>query len=125
MGSGYGFRIDYHPTNVATPFRLGNLRYGACGGNFTTPSGLLTSPSYPDKYPENADCEYTISQKNGTYITLIILNMDIKIPRDTGTCYDEYLEIRNGNSDESALLGKLCGNDAPPIQSTGSNLWLR
>lgn len=106
---------------------LGNIRFGACGGYFTTPSGLFTSPSYPHPYPENADCVYTISQKNGTYITLIILNMDMFGWDETlDACPRDYLEIRNGNSNDSPLLEKLCGKGvAASIQSTENNLWIR
>ena len=43
---------------------------GECGGSFTMTDGILTSPSYPDEYPKNADCEYIISQSNGTYLEL-------------------------------------------------------
>ena len=33
-----------------------------CGvGTYTNESGRLTSPSYPDYYPPDMDCEYTIS----------------------------------------------------------------
>ena len=38
------------------------LRLSVCGvGTYTNQSGSLTSPSYPDYYPSNMDCEYTIS----------------------------------------------------------------
>ena len=47
---------------------------------------------------------------------------------DGKTCFD-YLEIRNGNSQDSALLGKYCGDSdvlSLPIamQTTGEHLWL-
>ena len=83
---------------------------GACGGHFTAPNGLIYSPSYPENYPDNADCIYTISQPTGTVILMKFLSMDIY----SYQCSD-YLEIRDGPSDDSHLLDKLCGND--PIQS--------
>ena len=48
---------------------------------------------------------------------------------DGNTCFD-YLEIRNGNSQYSGLLGKYCGDSdvlSLPItmQTTGEYLWLR
>ena len=94
---------------------------GKCGGTFTNPKGLLTSPSYPDNYPKNADCVYTISQPAGTAILLTFHSMDIFFFK----CYD-YLEIRDGSSATSPLLNKICGNTIPaPIQSSQNQVWMR
>ena len=116
---------------------------GACGGNFSTPNGILTSPSYPNSYPNDADCTYVVSPQMGTFIHISITNMDIEYTTDYyddytdydyhqfdgKTCFD-YLEIRDGNSQDSALLGKFCGDVevlSLPItmQTTGEYLWLR
>ena len=105
------------------------LKYSAfdftCGGSFTKKSGLLTSPLYPNPYP-NADCIYLISQPNGTYLNISFLSMDI-------FCEDlipgsNYIEIRDGNSEDSPLMGKLCGNgDNDPgfMMSTQNHLRLK
>ena len=113
---------------------------GACGALFTTPHGIFTSPSYPDNYPDNGDCIYTISQANGTVILLNFLSMDMEgyglfrdcdgdIDTETwySDCqYDDYLEIRDGPSNTSLLLGKLCGSEIPaPIQSSQNQMWLK
>ena len=46
------------------------------------------------------------------------------------TCMYDYLEIRDGTSDQSPLIDAYCGNNAVvslPIQmqSTGNNIWMR
>ena len=42
------------------------------------------------------------------------------------TCNDDYLEIRDGYSAVSPLMGKFCGtNISRTIVSTQNNLWLR
>merc|ERR1711879_543538 len=71
--SGRGFQLRYESSNVSK----WSYNFGACGGNFTTPQGIITSPSYPDNYPDNADCIYTISQPYGVTILLNFLSMDI------------------------------------------------
>ena len=98
---------------------------GECGGTFTTLlSGDITSPSYPNNYPDNTDCIYTISQSAGTVILLNFLSMDIYI--HYRTCGYDNLEIRDGPSGDSPLLGKLCGSDIPdPIQSNQNQLWMK
>ena len=96
---------------------------GACGGHLTAPNGLIYSPSYPENYPINADCIYTISQPAGTVILLKFLSMDIE---DVSTCDWDYLEIRDGPLVDSPLLDKLCGNEIPaPIQSSQNQLWMK
>ena len=116
-------------------------RVGACGGSFTTPNGILTSPSYPDNYPANADCIYTISQPTGTVILLNILSIDTDFHvydyddysdyHQYGgvTCHD-YLEIKDGASEQSPLIDDYCGDGTTVslpinIQTTQNNAWLK
>ena len=105
---------------------------GACGGNFTTANGALTSPSYPSNYPDFADCIYTISQPTGTVIVLKFLSIDIgEYPRwclyGRGNIpVGDYLEVKDGPSAGSPLLDYFCGKEIPaPIQSSQSNLWMK
>ena len=103
-------------------------RIGQCGGIFATPNGILTSPSYPDNYPSYADCVYTISQPTDTAIVMTFHSMDIEIgfANRVWTCRWDYLEIRDGISAASPLLGKLCGNEIPaPIQSSQNQVWMK
>ena len=119
------FKLGYELTNVAPEviYRIGEI--GECGGTFTFPFGILTSPSYPAKYPEYVDCVYTISQLTGTAIRLSFLSLNIHINNALDFCID-YLEIRDGPSDDSPILGTFCGNEIPsPILSSQHNLWLK
>ena len=95
---------------------------GICGSNLTTPSGVITSPAYPEKYPDGSDCLYLISQADGILINITIFMMDIE-----NSCNYDYLEIRDGISEYSPRLGKFCGNDIPsrPIKSSQNTIWIR
>ena len=95
-----------------------------CGGSFRTPNGILTSPSYPLNYPNNAECKYIISQPTGSVILLKFLSMDIEYD---STCDDDFLEIRDGPLADSPLLDKLCGKNEIPasLQSSHNKLWMR
>ena len=96
------------------------------GGYFSTTGGFIKSPSYPGNYPNYADCIYAISQPTGTTILLNFLSMDIHDDYWCGICGCDYLEIRDGPSEDAALLHKLCGSEIPePIQSTGNHLWMK
>ena len=119
--SGIGFQIGYKSSDV----NQWSYNSGACGVSFITPNGILTSPSYPDNSPANTDCVYTISQPSGTVIMLTFHTIDME---DYGytICYYDYLEIRDGSSAASPLLGKLCGNDIPgPFQSSQNQVWMK
>ena len=105
-------------------------RIGECGGSFTTPKGLLTSPLYPNNYPDNADCVYTISLSKGNHILLTFQSMDIQDYdtgyEDYGSCSSDYLEIRDVSSDGSSFLDRFCGREIPdPIKSKHSQLWMK
>ena len=54
------FIIQYYNVqcyNVTEPFTLTT----GCGGVFTTPSGSIHSPNYPQNYDRNTDCIWTIT----------------------------------------------------------------
>ena len=119
--SGLGFQMRYESSNVTQ----WTHRMGTCGGSFTTPKGFLTSPSYPDYYPLNADCVYTISRPTGTVIVLTFHSVDIEI-HWSGSCIADYLEIRDGSSAASFPISKLCGTEIPaPIQSSQNQVWMK
>ena len=125
LASAMGFQLEYESSNV---FQGMVNRFDACGGGyFSTPNETIASPSYPNNYPSNADCIYTISQPTGTVILLNFLTMDIYCPSwDTTFITSHYLEIRDGPSNVSPLLGKLCGSVIPaPIQSSQNQLRMK
>ena len=102
---------------------------GTCGGNFSDAYGIFTSPLYPQQYPANSDCTYIISQPHNDIVNLNILLLNFHLDCDeregVHDCYD-YLEIRDGITPESPLIGKFCGDDTPSvIQSVQSSMRIR
>ena len=96
---------------------------GNCGGVFKYKNGHLTSPSHPNLYPNSDSCIYQISQPNDTFIKLQMLQFNLTFD---SACNDDYLEIRDGLTSESPLIGKFCGTDIPTdIVSSQNNIWLR
>ena len=103
--------------------------FTACGGTYSNASGIL-SPSYPNEYPELADCVYLISQPNGTYVNISFLSMDIdcKKIQTSGGLKADYIELRDGNSENSPLMARFCGNNNNVpyfFQTTQNNLRIR
>ena len=101
------------------------LPFQDCGGTYSNRSGIITSPSFPDQYPTNADCHYKIVQPIGTYINLNITYMDIEKWPGSETCHiytGDYLEIRDGLSDDYPLIDQFCGNATISTTSTSNSL---
>ena len=99
---------------------------GKCGGDYTEENGHISSPSYPKPYPLYADCNYTISQANETYLLLKVLDFSLYTRLGEEGC-ENYLEIRDGTSERSPVIGKFCANNNIPytIQSTQSKIRMR
>ena len=96
---------------------------GACGGVSESPSGIITSPSYPNSYPDSENCIYTISQISGKFINLIIEEFEIE---DSSGCDWDFLEIRDGSTEDSQVIGKFCGTNIPTtLRTTQNNMWIR
>lgn len=72
-------------------------------------SGIITSPFYPRRYPNNQDCTWQITANNGNRIkleieeTLDIFECGVEI------CVCDYLEVQNGYSSDGATSGRTCG----------------
>ncbi|XP_042308806.1 complement C1s subcomponent isoform X2 [Sceloporus undulatus] len=93
-----------------------------CTGNmFTELSGEITSPNYPDLYPENSQCDYRVSLEPGYRVVLTIgkKDFDVEPAGLEGNCHDA-LRILAGDEH----FGPYCGNifTGPPEIKTRSNI---
>ena len=115
--NGLGFKLEYESINVTQ----WNYSSEACGGSFTAANGLLTSPTYPPT--DGRGCIYKISQPTSKIILLNFLSMNISTDR---YCSRKYLEIRDGPSENSPLVGKFCDKEIPAhIQSSQNHIWMK
>ncbi|XP_065577284.1 cubilin-like isoform X11 [Artemia franciscana] len=95
----------------------------ACGGDFYTGFGIISSPAYPAMYPANRDCVWTIYYRYGYQLLLSVLDFQLE---SHDRCSFDYLEIRNGKYATSPLIGRYCGTNIPPtIPSHGNQLYIR
>ena len=98
--------------------------FTACGGDFSNESGVFSSFSYPNPYPDLADCVYLISQPIGTYVKISFISMDIDCQ---GTSTD-FIEMRDGHHEDSPQIARFCGNgsNVPDfIQTTQNQMRIR
>ncbi|XP_018577861.1 cubilin-like [Anoplophora glabripennis] len=93
-----------------------------CGGNYYTSAGVIKTPNYPDEYPASKDCKWTITVPSGQQILLNVTDFDLEYYI---SCRYDWLEIRNGGTSNSPLLGKYCGTKIPKqIPSHTNKLYL-
>ena len=67
LASGYDIR-QVRGGKIGDLFNLFCL--SACGGEFSTPSGIIRSPYHPANYPHHRQCKYTIAAPPGNVIQL-------------------------------------------------------
>ena len=58
---------------------------GGCGGSLSGVTGTVSSPNYPNNYPSNSDCTWTITIPEGI-ILLSFTNLDVE--SNSGCTYD-------------------------------------
>ncbi|XP_045482434.1 cubilin [Harmonia axyridis] len=123
-----GNEITVHfKSDWATGFGGFVLRYETvCGGKFTEKSGIITSDGYPKHYAPGVSCIYEIIQPPGYIITLTFLDFRLEHSSDTDEpCFD-YVEVRDGDYENSTLVGRYCNEIRPPkIVSSMNYLWLK
>ncbi|KAM4626525.1 neuropilin-2 [Discoglossus pictus] len=96
-----------------------------CGGRINAKDpGYITSPGYPNDYPSHQNCEWVISAPEPNQ--KIVLNFNPHFDIEKHDCKYDFIEIRDGDSESSELLGKHCGSIAPStITSSGSHIYIR
>ncbi|XP_067663224.1 cubilin-like isoform X2 [Haliotis asinina] len=101
-----GFSLKYTAVTKGC-FKHETLRYK---------TKYIESPNYPLSYPDNTDCEWTISTSiEGYVIHVEVVYFNIEYD---STCSCDYVELFNGTSS----MGRWCGRDGPNIQITGQTL---
>ncbi|KAJ1182627.1 hypothetical protein NDU88_007812 [Pleurodeles waltl] len=124
VASGTGMLVEFVSDGAVT--RSGfNASYGSveCGGSFTRDNGVITSPGFPEAYPNSVDCVWSILAPVGQQIQLEFTSFDVERFPDCGC---DYLVVKDGGTTNSPLLGKYCGNSPlQPIVSTGNMLLLQ
>ncbi|KAM5125488.1 inactive serine protease PAMR1-like isoform 2-T2 [Callospermophilus lateralis] len=117
-GSWGGTLDDFYVKGFCAECRAG--WYGGdcmrCGQVLRVPKGQILLESYP----LNAHCEWTIHAKPGFIIQLRFVMLSLEFDY---MCQYDYVEVRDGDSRDSPIIKRFCGNERPaPIRSMGSSL---
>ncbi|XP_037806363.1 dorsal-ventral patterning protein tolloid [Lucilia sericata] len=90
-----------------------------CGGDiFLTEDRRIDSPNYPLEYFPDKECIWRITVPDNHQVALKFQSFELE---NHDNCIYDYVEIRDGNSSESKLIGIFCGYKLPPNIKTNSN----
>lgn len=83
-----------------------------CGGDLTIESGnQLESPNYPLEYLPNKECIWRITVQEDYQVALKFQSFEVE---NHDNCVYDYVEVRDGDSPDSRLIGVFCGYKVPP-----------
>ncbi|KAM3968031.1 cubilin [Aphomia sociella] len=117
---GKGFLLDYITT---------------CQNNITGNYGIIESPDYPNNYPINLNCIWTINVPKGNKINVTFTHFDVyksyhNVYRywwhstHRPGCERDYLQLKEFSQHQQ--LNKLCGTSLPsPVTTTGNSLQVK
>ncbi|KAF5906580.1 inactive serine protease PAMR1-like isoform X1, partial [Clarias magur] len=87
-----------------------------CGEVIRKPQGHVTLESYPI----NAACDWTLHVSTGVAMEFRFTMLNLEFDH---RCRYDFVELRDGDSIRSPLIGRYCGDQIPPpIRSSGDSL---
>uniref|UniRef100_A0A8C3PZC6 Metalloendopeptidase n=1 Tax=Chrysolophus pictus TaxID=9089 RepID=A0A8C3PZC6_CHRPC len=94
-----------------------------CGGEIRKDAGQIQSPNYPDDYRPSKECIWKITVSEGYHIGISFQAFEIEWH---DACSYDYLEIRDGLTENSPLIGQFCGYEKPEdIKSSSNKIWMK
>ena len=100
------------------------IQFSGCNKNYTSTHGFISSPNFPENYPNNVKCYYSVTHWNpASRIKLNFLKFNLGV---SGTSSFDLVKIYDGNSINAPQLGQsdgYCGrNIPPPFTSTRNSI---
>lgn len=95
-----------------------------CGGDvYLENDGRLESPNFPLDYMPNKECIWKISVAEEYQVGLRFQSLEIE---NHDNCAYDYIEVRDGHSNDAHLIGIFCGYKLPnDIKSTSNSLMVK
>ncbi|KAK2853697.1 hypothetical protein Q5P01_006358 [Channa striata] len=97
-------------------------RQGWSGGDCKTCGGVIKRAQGHvalESYPTNARCEWTVQVEEGSTIELRFSALSLELDH---SCRYDYVEVRDGDSLSSPVIGRFCGDQLPPLIKSSGNL---
>ncbi|KAJ8278049.1 hypothetical protein GJAV_G00083270 [Gymnothorax javanicus] len=111
------FVSDYETHGAGFSIRYEIFKTGPeCSRNFTSNSGVIKSPGFPEKYPNNLDCTFMIFAPKMSEIVLEFESFELEpdtTPPNGIFCRYDRLEIWDGFPGVGPYIGRFCGQNTP------------
>uniref|UniRef100_A0A8C0TK12 Complement C1s n=2 Tax=Canis lupus familiaris TaxID=9615 RepID=A0A8C0TK12_CANLF len=105
------FKSDFSNEERFTGFAAYYVAVVNCSGDvFTTLTGEITSPNYPNPYPENSRCDYQIQLEDGYQVVVTVRreDFDVESADSNGHCPDSLVFVAGDKQ-----FGPYCGKGFP------------
>ncbi|XP_039460788.1 limulus clotting factor C [Oreochromis aureus] len=96
-------------------------RQGWSGGDCKTCGGVIQRAQGHialESYPTNARCEWIVQMERGSSIQLRFSLLSLESDH---SCRYDYVEVRDGDSVASPVIGRFCGDQLPPPIKSSRN----
>ncbi|XP_053294497.1 neuropilin-1a [Pleuronectes platessa] len=111
------FVSDYETHGAGFSVRYEVFKTGPeCSRNFTAPRGVIKTPGFPEKYPNNLDCTFMIVAPKMSEIVVEFDSFDMEpdtTPPPGAVCRYDWLEIWDGFPAVGPHIGRYCGPTSP------------
>ena len=81
-------------------------------------NGIIQSPNYPRPYPNNADITWVLKGPAAGRISIRFTSFMLE---EDSACRYDLVELRDGETPDSPLLGKFCGGILPSTFVSADN----
>lgn len=85
---------------------------GSCGGNYTSPSGVLYSPDFPDRYGPGRACYWTVQVPGAAALLFHFSFFDLADQTD-------MVELLDGSSGGGQVVARFDRRNPPPLLRAG------
>ncbi|XP_011615049.1 neuropilin-1a-like [Takifugu rubripes] len=111
------FVSDYETHGAGFSVRYEVFKTGPeCSTNFTAPRGVVKTPGFPEKYPNNLECTFMIFAPKMSEIVVEFDSFDMEpdtTPPPGAICRYDWLEIWDGFPAVGPHIGRYCGQTSP------------
>uniref|UniRef100_A0A8C6PHQ8 Neuropilin n=1 Tax=Nothobranchius furzeri TaxID=105023 RepID=A0A8C6PHQ8_NOTFU len=111
------FVSDYETHGAGFSIRYEIFKTGPeCSRNFTSNSGVIKSPGFPEKYPNNLDCTFMIFAPKMSEIIVEFESFELEPDTTPPTgvfCRYDRVEIWDGFPGVGPYIGRYCGQNTP------------
>nr|XP_033798875.1 deleted in malignant brain tumors 1 protein [Geotrypetes seraphini] len=90
-----------------------------CGGHLNGPSGIFTSPGYPNRHPDFTYCVWHIKVPKKHKVIVTFSEIFLEIDEN---CRFDFLALYDGPSTSSPLIAKVCGRQTPTFETSSDTL---